>query len=162
MYDRSVCGLWLHQSIWPLFFPKSKRKLICLKVWQDKHALGSALMMMKQCNNINNICVYSPNWIRLYGEEHHCSEYLLIGKQSNDLPEFGKIVDICVIVNYVLVCVKRFETVGLCNHLMCYRIEPTLRQSVIPLSRILHRHPLTSHTYTDQHLYIALRSHVEL
>lgn len=86
----------------------------------------------------------------------------MIGKQRDDLPEFGKIADIYVIVNYVLVHVKRFKTVGLCNHLMCYKIEPTLRQSVISLSKIPDRHPLTSHTYVDQNLYIALRSHVEL
>ena len=46
------------------------------------------------------IILCNSNWIRIHGEEYHCGDYILIGKQTDDLPVFAKITDLMVIVDY--------------------------------------------------------------
>ena len=58
--------------------------------------------------------------INFHGEEYHLGDYIVIGKQVYDLPIFARIVDIFVFVEYPLVEVKVYRTVGLSNHLMNY------------------------------------------
>ena len=63
--------------------------------------------------------------IKFHGEEYHLGDYIVIGKQVDDLPIFARIVDIFVFVEYLLVEVKVYRTVRLSNHLMSYQLEST-------------------------------------
>ena len=65
-----------------------------------------------------NFC--SSNWIKIHGEEYHHGDYILIGKQTDDLPVFAKITDLMAIVDYPVAEVNVCRTVGLINHLMSY------------------------------------------
>ena len=42
-------------------------------------------------------CHCRPNWIDAYGDRYYRKEYIQIGFQENDLPQFGKILDIIVV-----------------------------------------------------------------
>ena len=106
--------------------------------------------------------IYSPNWIKVYGEEYHYGDYIIIGKQEDDdLPVFSKILDIITIVDYPVVEVTVFRTVGLQNHLLSYQIENTLSSCCISLRKLAEHRPYMAHTFDDGNLYITVKSHVE-
>ena len=107
--------------------------------------------------------LYSPKWIKIYGEEYHIFDYVIIGRQAiDDLPVFAKITDILLILDYPVLEVTMHRTVGLSNHLMSYRIENSFISRCIPLSTLPEKHPYTAHTFDDGQLYITLRSHIEI
>lgn len=89
-------------------------------------------------------------------------DFLLIGKQIDDLPVFAKISDIMIIVGYVVVSVDMFRTNGLCYHLMSYCIQRKVQSQCLALSKLSDLHPYQSHTFADGKLYIILRSHTEI
>ena len=105
---------------------------------------------------------YSPNWIKTRGEEYHCGDYVVIGKQCDDLPIFAKIVDLMIIVDYAVVEVNVYRTIGLANHLMSYLVENSLHLCCVSLLSLPDSHPHTAHTFDDGNLYITLRSNVEV
>ena len=103
---------------------------------------------------------YSPKWIKFHGEEYHFGDYIVIGKQVDDLPISARIVDIFVIFEYPLVEVKVCRTVGLFNHLISYQLETTLQSFGVALSTLAENYPYTAHTFDDGKLYITIRSRV--
>ena len=105
---------------------------------------------------------YSPKWIKFHGKEYHFRDYIVIGKQVDDLPIFARIVHIFVIVEYPLVELKVCRTVGLSNHLISYQLETTLLSFGVALSTLAENHPYTAHTFDDGKLYITIRSHVKV
>lgn len=81
------------------------------------------------------IYVYcSTKWIKTHGEEYHCGNFIVTGRQENDLPIFSKVVSLMMIVDSPVVEVNTFRTVGLSNHLMSYQIETTLHCFCMSLS----------------------------
>ena len=101
------------------------------------------------------ISLYSPSWIKTHGEEYHPGDYILIGKQVDDLPVFAKITDLIVIVDYPVAEVNVCRTVGLVNHFY------ELHDCVLLLS-LAESHPYTTHTLDDGNLYVTLQSNVEI
>lgn len=87
----------------------------------------------------------SPNWVHMYGEHFHREG----GWQDNDLPSFGKIKDIIVIVGSVLL-----KTEGINNHILAYLIIRTRQSFLVCLSSIDYK-VLSGHTYPgDRGLYM--------
>ena len=104
----------------------------------------------------------SPKWIKIYGEEYHVFDCVIIGRQaSDDLPIFGRISDILLLVDYPVLDVTLYRTVRLSSHLMSYQLENNFSTRCVPLSALHDKHPYTVHTFDDGQLYITLRSHVE-
>ena len=108
------------------------------------------------------ISLYSPSWIKTHGEEYHPGDYILIGKQVDDLPVFAKITDLIFIVDYPVAEVNVCRTVGLVNHLMSYMIVLSLHFCCVSLLSLAESHPYTAHTLDDGNLYVTLRSNVEI
>ena len=106
-------------------------------------------------------CSHSPNWIKIYGETYHRSEFVICGFQEDDLPIFGRIDAIMVITGTPIFSLRIFRTLGLSNHLLCYAIERLHKTSLVLLSQLMHKEPLTPHQRTgDDNVYITLRFHV--
>lgn len=112
-----------------------------------------------------SLLYYRVKWIKLYGEEYHLSNFVLLGKQVNDLPLWGSIQEILTIDpgNYPMLYVEMYETIGINNHLMCFAITRKHAYEVILMSNLVDKYPYTAHNYVgDGHLYIAMRSDVFL
>jgi len=41
----------------------------------------------------------STKWIKTHGDEYHCGDYIVTGKQENDLSMFSKIISLILIVD---------------------------------------------------------------
>ena len=107
--------------------------------------------------------IHRPKWIKIYGTEFHPSEFILCGKQIDDLPTFEKIKEILVIQGFAMFYVEKFLTTGLCNHLLCYAVSRTHMFEVVPASSILDKSTFSAHTFLgDGQLYIAMHSDVVL
>lgn len=103
-----------------------------------------------------------PRWIRIHGYEYHRSDFVTIGFEPNDLPSFGQVTDVLVLVGTPLLHVKRYQTVGINNHLLSYVIVCTYEYSLISLSSLVSAEPLSAHTSVgDSNVYIAMKSHVD-
>ena len=109
--------------------------------------------------SLYNFC--SSNWFKIHGEEYHHGDYILIGKQTDDLPVFAKITDLMVIVDYPIAEVNICRTVGLVNHLMSYMIILSLEFCCVSIVSLVECHPYSAHTFDDGNLYITLQSRVE-
>ena len=102
---------------------------------------------------IMHVSIYNPNWIKTRGEEYHCGDYVLIGKQcDDDLPIFSKIIDLMIIVDYAVIEVNVCRTIGLANHLMSYGVEHSLHLCCVSLLSLPDSHPHTAHTFDDGNL----------
>ena len=70
------------------------------------------------------ICTYvcfRPNWIKGYGELYYKNDYLMTGfQQVDDLPAFGKIVDILLLSETILFEMQSYRTEGINSHLLAY------------------------------------------
>lgn len=100
-----------------------------------------------------------PNWIKLYGEENHRSDFVHLGWQQNDLPEFGKLLDIIIIVirEFPFFLVEKYETVDINSHILGYLIWHSYFTSV-PVSMLPYK-TITAHSYiADRRLYIVPKS----
>ena len=47
----------------------------------------------------------------MFGEEYHCGDYVVVGKQGDDLPLLSRIVDLYSISSYPVITVKLYRTV---------------------------------------------------
>jgi len=104
--------------------------------------------------------LFRPNWIKIYGEEYHRSEFVQYGWQPDDLPKFGQITDILVVVGSPLLVMEKYVTEGINSHLLSYLIVRSRQSFVLKLSTLLNPHVLCGHNYIgDGLLYIAMRSH---
>jgi len=105
---------------------------------------------------------FSPKWIKLYGEEYHVFDFVVVGRQaSDDLPVFGRIDDILLIVDYPVIEVVMYRTMQLSNRLISYQLVNSFNTRCIPLSTLPEKHPYSPHTFDDGLLYVTLRSHIE-
>ena len=97
----------------------------------------------------------------IYGQEYHRLQFVTVGFQDDDLPLFGQITDILVLVGTPLVSVKLYTTLGINNHLSCFAIACTYQYSIFPVSKLVSLEPLTAHkSIGDENIYIAMRLHV--
>ena len=104
--------------------------------------------------------LYRVNWIKIYGQEYHPSDFVLCGWQTDDLPVFAKINAIIILVGTPLFVVEIFKTTGVNNHLLSYAIEDSYIQSVLLVSKLVYKQSLSPHqSIGDSNTYIALRSH---
>ena len=86
---------------------------------------------------------------------------MTIGFQPDDLPSFGQIDDILVLVGTPLLSVKVYKTLGINIHLSCFVISCAYQYLLIPLTKLVHSEPLCAHkSVGDANIYIAMRSHV--
>ena len=83
-----------------------------------------------------------------------------MGWQPDDLPLFGKVMDVLV-GGCPLLWLQHFATEGINLHLQSYQVSPTLTKSLIVLSSLEHKSVFTPHTYLgDRNQYITMRSYV--
>ena len=120
------------------------------------------LFCIPRCIPMCILLYYSSSWIKTHGEEYHQGDYILIGKQVDDLPVFAKITDLIVIVDYPVAEVNVCRTVGLVNHLMSYLLVLSLDFCCVSLLSLVESRPYTAHTFDDGNLYVTLRSNVEI
>ena len=105
--------------------------------------------------------LYRPNWIQLYGEAYHKSDFVHIGWQSDDLPQFGKILDIVNFGSFPLLLVEESHSKGINNHLIAYLICCTHSTVMIYLPKLATKTVFSAHSYDgDNGLYISLKSDI--
>lgn len=103
-----------------------------------------------------------PNWIKIYGEEYHRGEFIHLGWQQNDLPEFGKLMDIIIAAGFPFYYVEKYETVGINSHILGYHIHHSYITSCVHASVPPYKNTFSAHSYIgDGRLYIVLKSHLE-
>lgn len=110
-----------------------------------------------------HFCVLSsrPSWIKTHGEQYYRNDFVLVGWQEDDLPQFAKIKDILVLVETPVLVLERYTTLGINNHILCYLIECTFQTFALCISGLVDTHSFTAHTYIgDRGLYIAMHSYV--
>lgn len=104
-----------------------------------------------------------PNWIKLYGHEYHDSCFLHVGFQTDDdLPQFGKIIDILLIMGASpLVYVHFYHTEGINSHIQSFQIVSTQEKKLFILRELKNKVVYYPHTYIgDRNMYITMRSYV--
>lgn len=108
------------------------------------------------------ILCFRPNWIKIYGEEYHREDFVHLGWQQNDLPEFGKIFDILIIAEFPFVYVERYKSLGINEHILGYLIEHTYVNSCIYMSELPYKNTVDAHSYMgDGGLYVVMKSYLE-
>ncbi len=111
---------------------------------------------------MHNMTMNRPSWIKIYGEEFHRSDFVHIGWQADDLPEFAKINDILAVGGFPLIAVEKYKSEGICNHLFAYLIHRAHSKTVIYLPNLLNKQIYSAHAFLgDGGLYVVMRSHVE-
>ena len=109
-----------------------------------------------------SLCICRPTWIKIYGEEYHRGEFIHLGWQQDDLPEFGKILDIIVIAEFPFLYVEKYRSLGINQHILGYLIEHTYANCCIYLSSVPFKSTFDAHSYIgDGGLYVILKSHLE-
>ena len=111
--------------------------------------------------NMFALCIcYRANWVKIYGYQYYPGDFVLCGWQSDDLPIFAKVDSILVIVGVPLLLVEVFHTVGFNNHILSYSITDSYTSSVISISKLDSKQPLSTHkSIGDANIYIILRYH---
>ena len=84
------------------------------------------------------------------------------------LPVFGRVENVLVVEQKLLLIVRVIKTVGVCEHLRSYVLNYTCATSphnlALFLSDLVDYHPLHAHTsfsQTDCHLYVTLKWNIE-
>ncbi len=104
---------------------------------------------------------FRPNWMKIYGQEYHRLCYLQVGWQDNDLPLFGKVLDVVVISRTPLVSVQVHCTEGINLHIQTYQIVPIGETKLLLLSRLHNKVVYYAHIFSgNRKLYITMRSMV--
>ena len=110
-------------------------------------------------HNVYKISLCRTNWVKIYGEQYYPSSYIVCGQHSNDLPAFGKIIEILIIIGTPLFVIDVFDTVGINNHLSSFVVHKTLVKTIILASKLNYKKPLSAHfCVNDTNIYIALHS----
>ena len=70
---------------------------------------------MEQLPNTDpHTVITRPNWIYIYGERFYRQEFVHNGFQEDDLPVFGKIIDLLVVAGSVtLLQLEVYQTIGI-------------------------------------------------
>ena len=89
-------------------------------------------------------------------------DYVHIGWQEDDLPIFGQLKCIAVVIGKALLCVSEYKTHGFDHHYHSYLIQQKSQElSVYWLTELIDHQPLAAHMIKNGSLCITLRSHVE-
>lgn len=89
------------------------------------------------------------------------SDFVLCGKQIDDLPEFGKIKDILIVGSVPMLHLEKYLTEGINNHLMCHFVVRSHKFKVMSLSSLVDYTPYSAHTFIgDGQLHVAMRADV--
>lgn len=103
-----------------------------------------------------------PKWIKCDGEVYRQSSFLLIQWQDDDLPQFAKIEDILIVLNFPFFIVCTFITQRICHHYHSYAVKKGRQMLVVTLAEIGDSHPVyCHHVHGDSTLYVTMRSYVE-
>lgn len=102
---------------------------------------------------MNHFC--RPNWILIYGERFYRREFVHSGFQENDLPVFGKIVDIVVLAGSIPVLqLDVYKTMGINSHLSAFQVTRTPLTTVILLSQLHNKQRYYAHScVSDSNTY---------
>ena len=107
------------------------------------------------------IFYYRPNWIKIYGQKYSRTCCVHMGWQPDDLPLFGRVVDVLIVGGCPLLWLQHFATEGINVHLQSYQVSHTLTKSLVVLSSLENKSVFTPHTYLGDHnQYITMRSYV--
>ena len=86
----------------------------------------------------------------------------ILGWQQNDLPEFGKLIDVIIAGGFPFFHVEKYETMGINSHILGYLIHHSYTTTCVPVSMLPYKATFTAHTcIADRRLYIVLKSHLE-
>lgn len=102
-----------------------------------------------------------PKWIVHMGVKYMHSDYVLIGWQSDDLPEFGHIQDIAVVneLAFFVVCVYHAYSVD--HHYHSFAIGKTGEVRACLLRELVDNQSFRAHMLPNRSLYITFRSYIE-
>lgn len=73
--------------------------------------------------------LHRPKWIEWGGNKYHPCDVVWYGYQE-DLPQFGKIIDIILVESKVFLCFSLYNTKGIDRHHNSFIIEPTENKTV--------------------------------
>ena len=84
------------------------------------------------------------------------------GWQEDDLPIFGRVMDILIVSDFPLLVVEPYKTIRLNSHLLSYLVKRTHGLRVLYVAQLENKIPPQGHVYLgDKQTYIALRSNIE-
>ena len=96
------------------------------------------------------------------GSKYSVSDYLLIGWQDDDLPIFGKVHFIAVVIGKPLFATCSYHTIGIDRHYHSFVLSRgTEAYSMYWLSELPLCQPFKAHQLTNGCCYITFRSHIE-
>ena len=82
---------------------------------------------------LNYLLLHRPKWIEWEGNKYHPCNVVWCGYQE-DLPQFGKIIDIILVESKVFFCFSLYITKGIDRYHNSFIIEPTENRTVKLLS----------------------------
>lgn len=121
-------------------------------------------MLINQTNKLPySFYMYRPTWIKIYGEEYHRDDFVHLGWQHNDLPMFGKILDIFIVGGFPFLLVEKYKSMGINGHILAYLIQHTYVTNCVYIAHLLYKTVFCAHSYIeDGQLYVVLKSHLEI
>ena len=94
------------------------------------------------------------------GSKHRTGQFVLVGWQEDDLPEFSKVRDLIVVENQHLLILSTYFTLGIDRHYHSYVVKSTFKELVIDVKCVCDYHPVYVHKMSNTNtLYIAMKSH---
>ena len=106
-------------------------------------------------------CLCRPKWISRLGVKYAINDYVIVSRQEDDLPLFGKIESIVFTLEKALLCVSVYHTQGYDHHYHCYVLARDGTRSTCWLSDLVDYQPLRAHSRRDGFLCVVVRYHVE-
>ncbi len=101
------------------------------------------------------------NWIGAYGEKYYRRDYVHIGFQEDDLPGFGKILDVLLVSNIALLQLELCQTLGINCHLSAYSICHTSQKRLVLLPKLPNKQRYYAHSCRgDCNTYIVMKYNV--
>ena len=102
--------------------------------------------------------MYRVSWVKWMGVKYQPKEFVVQGWQENDLPIFGKILDVFVCKAQVYYKILEYKTLGISRHFHSFVIEKTTNEK---FTRNLMEYTPVRAVINDQVLYVTLRTHIE-
>ena len=166
MISHSLSLTHTHTFPFPPPSPSSPSSLSTLLLSLPLHSpslssfLPFSLFHMNPCIHSTYMC--RPNWVTHKRSKYSVSDYLLIGWQDNDLPIFGKVQFIAVVIGKPLFAICSYRTIGIDRHSHSFVLSRGTEAylmywlSELPLCQLFKAHQLTNGC-----CYITFRSHIE-
>jgi hypothetical protein len=102
--------------------------------------------------------VHRPNWIKVCGNTYRLSEFLVVGWQDNDLPEFGKIEQLMMVSHVPIAALTLYDTQGIDRHYHSYAVSSTSQVKIIGIEQFEGYPPVIGHYINSQSQYIVVRT----